>query len=368
VRRKKKRGTKMEKEKFELKKVIPKMLDGIIAFISPAFDAKYIPFWLSLSGIGLVSLAFITVYDLFRNHIGVGFLTASMDAFASVGILSVLLIAVIATKNNALKGMGYLLMAGWMLLTFALVSLGAMLGNNKNLAVPEALVDLGKAVAGLLPALALVPVLTMAIANANKNEFPTASAAAGHYFGFVLKLVMIGASIASNVYFGLSRKIEPIVAVLCGVLLESLFVWALFKLIDATQRKDRFDVIVWSIMLVVTGFFLAFVGIETVSSLSRIQIPAIVAMQETGALIYVSAIGISFALTIIAQLTTSLIDWLPSYEGIKSSAKSLGASVANIKMPTIKMPTRNALAAPAAVSFAADSVQTATISANDLPK
>jgi len=179
---------------------------------------------------------------------------------------------------------------------------------------------------------------------------------------------MIGASIFSNVCFGLSRKIEPIVAVLCGVLLESLFVWALFKLIDATQRKDRFDVIVWSIMLVVTGFFLAFVGIETVSSLSRIQIPAIVAMQETGALIYVSAIGISFALTIIAQLTTSLIDWLPSYEGIKSSAKSLGESFANIKMPTFKMPTRNALPDPAAVSFAADSVQTTTISANDLPK
>jgi len=361
----------MEKEKFELKKIIPDVLDALIEFVSPAFDAKYIPFWLSTSGICLVSLGFITVYDLFRNHIGVSLITASMNAFSSVGILSVLLIAVIATENNAVKGMGYLLMAGWMLLTFSLVSLGAVLGNNKNLAVPEALVDLGKAVAGLLPALALVPVLTMAIANANKTNFPTAAAAAGHYFGFVLKLVMIGASIASNVYFGLSRKIEPIVAVLCGVLLESLFVWALFKLIDATQRKDRFDVIVWSIMIVATGFFLAFVGIETVSSLSRIQIPAIVAMQETGALIYVSAIGISFALTIIAQLTTSLIDWLPSYQGIKSSAKSLGASVANIKMPTIKMPTRNALPAPAAVSFAADSVQTqtATISAkNDLPK
>ena len=358
----------MEKEKFELKKAIPVVLDSIIEFIAPAFDAKYIPFWLSLSGICLVSLAYKAVYDLFKNHIGVSEITAAMDAFASVGILSVLLVVVVAAKNNAVKGMGYLLMAGWMLLTFALVSLGAVLGNNKNLEVPEALVGLGKAVAGLLPALALVPVLTMTIANANKNEFPTAAAAAGHYFGFVLKLVMIGASIFSNVYFGLSRNIAPIVAVLCGVLLESLFVWALFKLIDATQRQDRFDVGVWSIMIVMTGFFLAFVGIETVSTLSRIQIPAIVAMQETGALIYVSAIGISFALTIIAQLTTSLVDWLPSYEGVKSSAKSLGTSVANIKMPTIKMPTRNALPAAAVVALAADSVQTATIAESDLPK
>ena len=346
----------------KLRGFIPLILDGIIAFISPAFATKYIPFWLSLSGVGLVALAYSTVYDLFKTHIGVDEVTATMDAFASVGILSVLLVAVIATKNNALKGMGYLLMAGWMLLTFALVSLGAVLGNNKNLEVPEALVGLGKAVAGLLPALALVPVLTMTIANANKNEFPTASAAAGHYFGFVLKLVMIGASIFSNVYFGLSRNIAPIVALLCGVLLESLFVWALFKLIDATQRKDRFDVIVWSIMIVVTGFFLAFVGIETVSTLSRIQIPIIATMQETGALIYVSAIGISFALTIIAQLTTSLIDWLPSYEGIKSGAKSIGNSMAKIKMPTKKE-----LPAPSAASFAADTMQVATIQAEPQP-
>ena len=333
----------MEKEKFELKKIIPDVLDALIEFVSPAFDAKYIPFWLSMSGICLVSLGFITVYDLFKNHIGVSLITASMNAFSSVGILSVLLVVVIATENNAVKGMGYLIMAGWMLLTFSLVSLGAVLGNNKNLAVPEALVGLGKAVAGLLPALALVPVLTMVIANANKTNFPTAAAAAGHYFGFVLKLVMIGASIFSNVYFGLSRKIEPIVAVLCGVLLESLFVWALFKLIDATQRKDRFDVIVWSIMLVVTGFFLAFVGIETVSSLSRIQIPAIVAMQETGALIYVSAIGLSFALTIIAQLTTSLIDWVPSVDQVKVSIKSTAGFVSS-KAQGLR-PNRVALAA-----------------------
>lgn len=105
----------------KLRGFIPLILDGIIAFISPAFATKYIPFWLSLSGVGLVALAYSTVYDLFKTHIGVDEITATMDAFASVGILSVLLVAVIATKNNALKGMGYLLMAGWMLLTFALV-------------------------------------------------------------------------------------------------------------------------------------------------------------------------------------------------------------------------------------------------------
>jgi hypothetical protein len=105
VRRKQKKEEhkNMEKEKFESKKAIPVVLDSIIEFIAPAFDAKYIPFWLSMSGICLVSLAYKAVYDLFKNHIGVDKITAAMDAFASVGILSVLLVVVVAAKNNAVK-------------------------------------------------------------------------------------------------------------------------------------------------------------------------------------------------------------------------------------------------------------------------
>ena len=327
----------------DIGEIIPSVLNAIIAFIAPAFDPKYLPFWLSVSGAGLVVFATQAIYKLFANSLGVDEITASLSAFSSVGILSVLLVIVVMTDKNAVKGMGYLIMAVWTLVTFSLVALGSMLISNKMLEVPEALIGIGRTVAGLLPALALVPIITMVIAFYNNTLFPTAAAAAGHYFGFVLKMVMVGASTMANVSFGLSRSMPPEVAVLCGFLLESLFMWSLFKLLTATHKKDQFDIIVWSVMLVTTGSFLGFVGVETVSTLSKLTIPVIARMQEIGALIYVSAIGLSFALTIIAQLTTSLIDWVPSAHQVKVSIKSTAGFVSG-KAQALR-PNRVALAA-----------------------
>ena len=314
--------------------IIPTVLDAFISFVSPMFDPKYLSFWLSISGMGLIVFATQAIYKLFANSLGVDEMTAALSAFSSVGILSVLLVIVVMTDKNAVKGMGYLIMAVWTLITFSLVALGSMLISNKALEVPEALIGIGRTVAGLLPALALVPIITMVIAFYNNTQFPTAAAAAGHYFGFVLKMVMIGASTMANVSFGLSRKMPPEVAALCGFLLESLFMWSLFKLLAATHKKDQFDIFVWAVMLVITGAFLGFVGIETVSTLSGLNVPIVAQMQEVGALIYVSAIGLSFALTIIAQLTTSLIDWIPSAHQVKSSAGYVIHKASQIKLPS----------------------------------
>lgn len=328
-------------------RIVPYLLDTIVAFVAPLFAPKYLTFWLGISGLGLNTFAVLAVYKLFALNLGVGELNAILSAFSSVGILSVLLVIVITTPKNAVKGMGYLIMSAWLLITFALVALGSMMSSNKALEVPEALVGVGRAVAGLMPAFAIVPIITMTIAFYNNTPFDTASSATGHYFGFVLKMVMMGASIMANVQFGLTRKMPPEVAVLCGMLLEALFLWAYFKLITATAKKDGFDIFVWSAMLILTGTFLAFVGIETVSTLSGLTVPIVARMQEMGALIYVSAIGLSFALTIIAQLTTSLIDWVPSGEQVKGAAKYIVSSAKPVfaRLPNQPKPQVAALAA-----------------------
>ena len=304
---------------------LEKAIDWVVETIQPLISAKYIPFWITVSAMPLIGYAWRSVNSLFLNHMGADMITSGMAAFASVGILVCLVGIVVATKNNSVKGMGYLLISSWLFIVLSLLSLSSVLTASRNIEVPEAFIAVGKTVAGLLAALALVPVITMAIAVTSSTNFKTASEASGHYFGFLMKLILIASSMFANIYFGLSRNMIPIVAVLCGVILESMFIWSFFKRIAAAAKQDRFDITVWSVLLVVTGGFIGFVGVETISTLSNINIPFIAIMRDVGATLYVSAVGLGIFVIVAAEIATSLIDWMPAKSQNKATPSVVGA-------------------------------------------
>ncbi len=180
------------------------------------------------------------------------------------------------------------------------------------LTAPDALLAIGRIVAALLPALALAAVIAMVIALHDVTEHKSAAGASARYIGFAAKGVAIGASVFASSYFGISRGIAPVLAVLCGALLESAFLWAYLSLKHARDRGDRFDVRMWALCVLAFGAFIAAVSVETISQLAGIDVPIVSALGEVGATLYVSAVGLSLALTVIVHLLTRAIDDMPA--------------------------------------------------------
>jgi hypothetical protein len=176
------------------------------------------------------------------------------------------------------------------------------------LAVPEALSTIGRLAAALLAGAALVPAITLPIAAHDKSDYDSAAAATSKYLGFIAKAVGIAVSGAASVYFGLSRNINPFVAALAGFVLESCFLWAYFMLIRAMKSRDAFDIWLWRVAVILFGLFLAVVSVETISTLANIDVPIVKVLGEIGATLYVSAVGLSLILTILAHVATSMID------------------------------------------------------------
>jgi hypothetical protein len=176
------------------------------------------------------------------------------------------------------------------------------------LTVPEALSSVGRLAAALLAGAALVPAITLPIAAHDKSDYDSAAAATSKYLGFIAKGVGIVVSGAASVYFGLSRGINPFVAALAGFVLESCFLWAYFMLIRAMKSRDAFDIWLWRAAVITFGLFLAIVSVETISTLSNIDVTIVEALGEIGATLYVSAVGLSLILTILAHVAASTID------------------------------------------------------------
>jgi hypothetical protein len=253
-------------------------------------------------------------------------------------------------------------MLAWVLLTLAMVGLDSFM-RTELLVVPESFSAIGRVVAALLPALSLAGIICMALALHDHTPHKSAAGASSRYIGFAAKGVGVGASTFASYYFGVSRGIDPILAVLCGALLESSFLWSYLALKAARDRGDRFDVRMWSICTLAFGLFIAAVSVETLSSLGRIEVPIVKALGEVGATLYVSAVGLTILLTIGVHLLTKAIDDVPGAQTVDSTPfairtadriRATRAGIGEIKA-ALREPSRPALPAGTAATMASDS-------------
>lgn len=302
----------------------------------------------------VIILALYVVYDLFYSFIHVGFVWSALSAFASVGLF-VFFVATVAThNNNAVRGASalYALLFGGV--TLVLVALGGALQSPDQFMVPMQLMQMGQVAGALLPAAALISIVSMWAPHRNPpDQFGSVGAAAGHYLMVLAKLIGILASMAFGYYFGTSHGVPTFVAfIACGVL-EALFVASMNNTGHAHDRRDGFDLMMWAFCAIVDGLFLALMSIESVSSIAKISVMP-EWLRNAGATIFVSSIGVSIIMFILTTVMTRLID-------IPMAAWANGVSIRDVvtRQPAegwqVIAPPQRRPALPPATQFAKES-------------
>lgn len=262
-------------------------------------------------GLALFVLMFVyaatMIHSLFSVRLGAPGFEAFLAVAASVGVVfGVMMIALMSDKHNV-RGLAGLYLFVWLILALCLVSLEAA-ARGGLLAVPESFASIGRVIAAVLAAIALVPAITIPLVARQTDAYASSAAAIGSYVGFVAKGVAIAASVFASAYFGLSRGMPVEVAVLCGFLLESCFLWSYFSLIRAFQNRDVFDMVMWAMATALYGCFIALVSIETISTLAHIEVPLLRPFADAGATLFASAVGLAIILTITVHILTSVIN------------------------------------------------------------
>lgn len=283
------------------------------------------------AGIALMfTYAGVLIFELFARRLGASGLEAVLAVAASVGMVLGLTLVAMTSPKNSVRGLCALYLFAWLLITLALVSLEAT-ARGGLFDVPDSLTAIGRVVAAFLAALALIPSITIPLISRNPDHYPSPAAAASGYIGFVAKAVAIAASIFAAAYFGLSRGMPAEVAILCGFMIESAFLWSYFSLTKSAQRRDRFDMALWAFATAVFGAFIALISIETLSTLTRIDVPFLRPLAQTGETLFISAVGLSVMLTLVTHILTSLIDMPISMSGQKppGQEKPLSWHIAN---------------------------------------
>jgi hypothetical protein len=296
---------------------------------------------------GLVGYAGYSVGDLFIR-LGSSLPEAVLAAVSSVGVAVALTAIAVLDNRPTVRGMCGLLLVIWQLLTLALVSFAGV--QRASALRVEAFAEVGRVVAVLLPALALVPLVVVPLAAREKpDRYPSAAAAAGHYLSFVVKALAVGASALAAGYFGLRKGMPAEVAALCAVLLEGSVLWSYLRLTEARQRRDLFDALMWTLMLILFGAFIAAVSVETVSTLARVNVPLLAPLREAGDVLFVSATGLTVALMVVTHALTALIDVRAGRGGVieglargvakaRADAQMLGDAVRGKPLPPERRP------------------------------
>lgn len=291
----------------------------IAAILSVFANPKHFSLYWMLTGSAMVVLCGESVYSLFTVKFGLSAGVALLSVIASVGVLVLIAAISVNSSSNAEKGLGYMMMTIWIPLVIGLISLNAVIKDGWE--PPKNLIAIGRITAMILPGIAVLPFILLTIAKRNTDRFPTASIAVAHYFKVMFAVVLLLSSTFANINFGDRLGLEAEVATLLGVILESMYLWSVLQGIRAEHNKDKFDVIVWSLVQTTNVLFLGFVAIETVATLAGFKIPFIENAQETGKVIYVGAIMIGLVETLVSELLTRWINW-PSDEAKPKSKTS----------------------------------------------
>ena len=230
--------------------------------------AKMATPFLAVAGVALAGVgAFNSIQHLLVTYIRIDDTAAAITALNVVGLTIGLMIYLIAFPqgNNAVRGAASLFLVIWLVMVMILVMFdSAMRGGIMQ--VPDAVVSLGQVFAPALTGLTLIPVLTILIVSRNikDTKYLSAWGAAGDYIGWFLKGASLLAGIASEFYFGLSMKLPSIFVFFASMLMGGLSLFALSRVSDAKERRDRYDIRAWNRVLAVTfGYLILVVGEAT---------------------------------------------------------------------------------------------------------
>jgi hypothetical protein len=312
----------------------------------------------------------VMVFSLFTERLGSDEVEGYLAVAASVGIVFGTLLIALSSSKHSVRGLAGLCLLFWLIITLTLVSLEAA-ARGGLLAVPDSLSSIGKVVAALLSGLALIPVIIIPMVARHPDTYPSSAAAMSYYIGFIAKAVGIGASMFASVYFGIARSIPVEVALLCGVLLESSFLWSYFALIKARQRGDGFDMVIWTLATILYGTFIALVGVETITTLAHINVPFLKPLGEIGEQLYGGSIGLTIGLAFITHFLNipvrrgsrngnQVVDgnsrplahrMAGSIRGARAGMREIGSAIRDVPE---QLPARTATRPEAAVTYADD--------------
>jgi len=217
-------------------------------------------------------------------------LTQALAAAASVGVLLALAGVLTLSKSANMRALAVIYAVAWLPLVLALVGLEAAL-SSAIVAVPTALTQAGRTIAALLAGLALLPAITIAVASA-RPDAGDVRAALGYYVANALKLVLLVATSAANISFGLVRGVPLEVALFVAVVLETGLVLALLKASGGGLH---------ALALLTFGAAVGMVAVETLATLSGLA--ALPELARIGEALYLLTPAIAIAYIVATALS-----------------------------------------------------------------
>lgn len=270
--------------------------------------AILIPIVVSLIALSVILYAWIAIAQLF-GRLGAGIVMQILAGAASVGMMIGLAGTVYLSRSANIRAVALMFAIGWLPLTVTLVAFGASISSD-IVAVPPALANTGRVIAGILAGIAMLPIMVIIMAS-RRQDVETVREAFGHYLGNLLKVVVLSATSAANIAFGLTRGMPIEVVAFISVVLEIAF---MLSLVMARQ---------WNIhaaALVAFGAALAFVSIETVTVLSGMT--SLRALASIGEAIYVASPALAIVYIVgIATVGNASLANARALAGIRNAPK-----------------------------------------------
>jgi len=222
-------------------------------------------------------------------RMGADWPTQALAAAASVGVLLALASILTLSRSANLRALAIIYAVAWLPLVLALVGLEAAL-SSAIVAVPAALTQAGRTIAALLAGLALLPAITIAIASA-RADGGDVRAALAYYVSNALKLVLLTATSAANISFGLARGVPLEVSLFVAVVLETGLILSLLRAHEHHLHAGA---------LVVFGSAVGLVAVETLSVLSGLsRLPWLASIGEA---LYLLTPALAIAYIVASQL------------------------------------------------------------------
>lgn len=259
---------------------------AVIASVSMAFA----PAVAAAVAFGVAVFAWSQVHSLFAR-LGASPLERVLAGAASVGMLAVCVGLLVLARANRLRALALMFGTAWVPLVVSLVALESSLRAGSIFTVPDALTSAGGIIAGILAALALVPLVAFLVAARHKDDADERGALA-YYLSNTLKAVLLAATASANAYFGIAQGVNPFVALFVAVVLECAFLVALTR-----AREGGLHVAA----MVAFGAALAVVAVETLSVLSGLA--ALPGLAEAGKQLYLLTPAAGIAYIVLAALT-----------------------------------------------------------------
>lgn len=202
--------------------------------------------------------------------LGADLAAQALAAMSSVGVLLALAGVLVLARSASLRALAAIYAGVWLPLTLALVGAQAALASELA-AVPAALADAGRTLAALLAGLALLPVVTLAVASRRQDDGDMRAALA-HYLANVQKLILLSATAGAGVAFGVRRGVPVEVTAFVAVTLEAAFILALTRSHEHRLHAGA---------LVVFGCAIGALAVETLATLSGLAtLPELAAVGE----------------------------------------------------------------------------------------